>query len=101
MDTVPSKDEIKTRARTRLFAGLDPQTDKERSYVEWLASLMTTDELDLWSVIVERRVTASESLIGELRRLAWDRSLDDADRARRTRDAISDHDGLFSDPEDE
>jgi hypothetical protein len=40
-------------------------------------------------------------LVDEIRRLAFDRSLDDADRSRRIRDAIREHDGEFDDPEDE
>jgi hypothetical protein len=35
-----------------------------------------------------------------LRRLAHDRTLDDADRARRIRDRFSEHDGRFDDHDD-
>jgi hypothetical protein len=35
-------------------------------------------------------------LIDDLRRLAYDRSLDDADRARRIRDRLGEHDGRFA-----
>jgi hypothetical protein len=37
------------------------------------------------------------ALVGDLRRLAYDRSLDDADRARRIRDRFGEHDGRFDD----
>jgi hypothetical protein len=40
-------------------------------------------------------------LLGELRRLAFDRSLDNADRSRRIRDAIREHDGEFADHDEE
>ena len=43
----------------------------------------------------------SLKLIGELCELAFDRSLDDADRARRLRDAIREHEGEFDDHDDE
>jgi hypothetical protein len=36
-------------------------------------------------------------LVGDLRRLAYDRSLDDADRARRIRDRFGEYDGLIDD----
>jgi hypothetical protein len=36
-------------------------------------------------------------LVDELKRLAFDRSLDDADRARRIRDRFGEHDGRFDD----
>jgi hypothetical protein len=36
-------------------------------------------------------------LIDDVRRLAYDRTLDDADRARRIRDRIGEHDGRFDD----
>jgi hypothetical protein len=39
-------------------------------------------------------------LVDELRRIAFDRSIDDADRARRIRDAIREHDGEFDDHEE-
>jgi hypothetical protein len=39
-------------------------------------------------------------LLDELRRLAFDRSIDDADRARGIRDAIREHDGEFDDHEE-
>jgi hypothetical protein len=39
-------------------------------------------------------------LVDELRRLAFDRSLDDADRSRRIRDAIREHRGEFDDDEE-
>ncbi|HET6918751.1 MAG TPA: hypothetical protein VFI46_04710 [Jiangellaceae bacterium] len=39
-------------------------------------------------------------LLDAVRRLAFDRSLDDADRSRRIRDAIREHDGEFDDHED-
>jgi hypothetical protein len=38
-------------------------------------------------------------LVGDVRRLAFDRTLDDADRARRIRDAIRKHRGEFADQE--
>jgi hypothetical protein len=41
------------------------------------------------------------TLIDELRRLAFDRNLDDADRSRRIRDAIREHDGEFDDHDDD
>jgi hypothetical protein len=34
-------------------------------------------------------------LVGDVRRLAYDRSLDDADRARRIRDRFGEYDGMF------
>jgi hypothetical protein len=37
-------------------------------------------------------------LVDDLRRLAHDRTLDDADRARRIRDRLGEHDGRFHDP---
>src|SRR5215204_4402506 len=37
------------------------------------------------------------ALVGDLRCLAYDRSLDDADRARRIRDRIDEYDGRFDD----
>ncbi|MGH9249397.1 MAG: hypothetical protein ACRD0W_07780 [Acidimicrobiales bacterium] len=37
------------------------------------------------------------TLVDDLRRLAYDRSLDDADRARRIRDRFGEYDGLFDD----
>jgi hypothetical protein len=40
-------------------------------------------------------------LVDEIRRLAFDRSLDDADRSRRIRDAIREHDGEFADHNEE
>jgi hypothetical protein len=39
-------------------------------------------------------------LVDELKRLAFDRTLDDADRSRRIRDAIREHAGEFDDHED-
>jgi hypothetical protein len=36
-------------------------------------------------------------LVDDLRRLAHDHTLDDADRARRIRDRIGEHDGRFDD----
>jgi hypothetical protein len=36
-------------------------------------------------------------LLDEIKRLAFDRSLDDADRARRLRAAINEHDGMYDD----
>jgi hypothetical protein len=36
-------------------------------------------------------------LVDDLRRLAHDRTLDDADRARRIRDRFGEHDGRFDD----
>lgn len=36
-------------------------------------------------------------LVGDLRRLAYDRSLDDADRARRIRDQFGVYDGIIAD----
>jgi hypothetical protein len=36
-------------------------------------------------------------LIDDVRRLAYDRTLDDADRARRIRDRFGEHDGRFDD----
>ena len=36
------------------------------------------------------------ALVGDLRRLAYDRSLDDADRARRIRDRFGVYDGIFA-----
>jgi hypothetical protein len=36
-------------------------------------------------------------LVDEIRRLAYDRSLDDVDRARRIRDRIGEYDGLCDD----
>jgi hypothetical protein len=36
-------------------------------------------------------------LVDDLRRLAYDPSIDDADRARRTRDRFGEHDGRFDD----
>jgi hypothetical protein len=38
-------------------------------------------------------------LIGDVRRLAYDRSLDDADRARRIRDRFGEYDSRFDDHE--
>jgi hypothetical protein len=40
-------------------------------------------------------------LVDEIKRLAFDRTLDDADRARRISDAIREHAGEFDDHEDE
>jgi hypothetical protein len=37
------------------------------------------------------------ALVGDLRRLAYDRSLDDADRARRIRDRFGVYDGTIDD----
>jgi hypothetical protein len=37
------------------------------------------------------------ALVGDVRRLAFDRTLDDADRARRIRDRFGEYDGLFDD----
>jgi hypothetical protein len=37
------------------------------------------------------------TLVGAIRRLAYDRSLDDADRARRIRDRFGGYDGRFDD----
>jgi hypothetical protein len=37
------------------------------------------------------------NLVDDLRRLAYDRTLDDADRARRIRDRFGEYDGLFDD----
>jgi hypothetical protein len=37
------------------------------------------------------------TLVGDLRRLAYDRSLDDADRARRIRDRFGVYDGTIDD----
>jgi hypothetical protein len=37
------------------------------------------------------------TLVGDLRRLAYDRSLDDADRARRIRDRLGVYDGTIDD----
>jgi hypothetical protein len=36
-------------------------------------------------------------LVDDVRRLAYDRSLDDADRARRIRDRFGEYDGRFDD----
>jgi hypothetical protein len=36
-------------------------------------------------------------LVGDLRRLAYDRSLDDGDRARRMRDRFGVYDGIIAD----
>jgi hypothetical protein len=36
-------------------------------------------------------------LVGAVRRLAYDLSLDNADRARRIRDQFAEYDGLFND----
>ena len=36
-------------------------------------------------------------LVGAVRRLAFERSLDDADRARRIRDRFGEYDGMFDD----
>jgi hypothetical protein len=36
-------------------------------------------------------------LVDDLRRLAHDRTLDDADRARRIRDRLGEYDGRFDD----
>ena len=36
-------------------------------------------------------------LLDAIREVAFDRSLDDADRSRRIRDAIREHDGEFDD----
>ena len=40
-------------------------------------------------------------LLDELCKLAFDRSIDDAERARGIRDAIREHDGEFDDPYDD
>jgi hypothetical protein len=40
-------------------------------------------------------------LLDEIKRLAFDHTLDDADRARRIRDRLGEHDGRFDDHEDE
>jgi hypothetical protein len=39
-------------------------------------------------------------LVDELKQLAFDRTLDDADRSRRIRDAIREHAGEFDDHDD-
>ena len=51
----------------------------------------------------ERRHSIAEllRLLDELRRIAFDRSIDDADRARGIRDAIREHDGEFDDHDEE
>jgi hypothetical protein len=36
-------------------------------------------------------------LVGDVRRLAYDRTLDDADRACRIRDRFGEYDGMFDD----
>ena len=36
-------------------------------------------------------------LVGAVRRLAFERSLDDADRERRIRDRFGEYDGMFDD----
>ena len=41
------------------------------------------------------------ALVGDLRRLAYDRSLDDADCARRIRDRFGVYDGIYTDPDGE
>jgi hypothetical protein len=40
-------------------------------------------------------------LVDEIKRLAFDRSIDDADRARGIRDAIREHAGEFDDHDEE
>jgi hypothetical protein len=40
------------------------------------------------------------TLIGAIRQLAYDQSLDDSDRARRIRDKFGEHDGISADPEE-
>jgi hypothetical protein len=47
-----------------------------------------------------RSIADSLRLLDEIKRLAFDRTLDDADRSRRIRDAIREHAGEFDDHED-
>jgi hypothetical protein len=100
----PTYDERMAAARTRLIAAFDLRTDDERRYVDWLIGFFIPAELEVWSLMVERRagrvtpdgrpsIADVLRLVDKIRVIAFDRSLTNDDIARGIRDALREHAG--------
>jgi hypothetical protein len=87
-------------AQTRLVEAFGTQSEEECRYVQWLMSFLVPRELDLYSAMIERRLTPPAELIGGLSYLAYNRTLTAPDALRRLRGTLREYEGRFDDPED-
>jgi hypothetical protein len=83
-------------AQTRLIAAFDPRSEEERRYIQWLMSFLVPRELDLFLIMIERRVGP----LPQVAVLAYDKSLTTPDAMRRIRDTLGEHYGVFDDPDE-
>jgi hypothetical protein len=101
-NNVPTNDDQErwAAAQTRLIAAFDPQTEEERRYVQLLMSFLIPAELDLFSVMIERRHDKTQKMLRELRSIAYSRALTAPDQMRRIRDTLGEHYGVFDDSDE-